>query len=265
MTTAAAAASASRPMKLPGKRNVIAIASGKGGVGKTWFSITLAHALAQAGKRTLLFDGDLGLANVDVQLGVTPRRDLAGVVAGHFALGEAAAPYPDGGFDIIAGRSGSGSLGTIPLTRLVALRSELQALSQQYDWVVLDLGAGLERPVRILASQTRACFVVSTDEPTSITDAYAFIKVTARDGLTEDIRIVVNMAASPRDGERTYGTLRKACQEFLKFEPPLAGIVRRDDKVKDAIRRQTSLLTRHPSSDAARDVEAIAETVCRLD
>src|ERR687883_1011346 len=110
------------PVRVAAPENLIAIASGKGGVGKTWFAITLAHALARLGRRTLLFDGDLGLANVDVQLGITPRRDLAGVVAGHFALGEAAAPYPDGGFDIIAGRSGSGSLGTVPLARLVALR-----------------------------------------------------------------------------------------------------------------------------------------------
>ena len=240
------------------KRNILAVASGKGGVGKTWFSITLAHWLARQGDRVLLFDGDLGLANVDVQLGVTPRRDLGSVVAGRVPLGEAATPYVEGGFDIVAGRSGSGSLGTMAMSRLTSLRQDLESFSQTYDRVVLDLGAGIERPVRMMAAAARTCLVVATDEPTSITDAYAFIKVTAMERLADNIQIVVNMAGSQREGERTYATLRKACNEFLKLDPPLAGVVRRDDKVKETIRRQSSLVTRHPNSEAARDVEAIA-------
>jgi flagellar biosynthesis protein FlhG len=243
------------------KRNIIAVASGKGGVGKTWFSITLAHAMAKAGKRALLFDGDLGLANVDVQLGVTPDRDLASVIAGEATLAQAATRY-EGGFDIIAGRSGSGSLATLPASRLMALRNELHALSQSYDWVVLDLGAGIERTVRLLTAQSRACLVITTDEPTSITDAYAYIKVTAMEQLADGVQIVVNMVSNQREGERVYGTLLRACREFLKLEPPLAGIVRRDDHVKDSIRHQASLLTRHPGSEAASDVEAIFQ---RLD
>ena len=259
-----APASLTRPPVEAGKAvrgNVIAVASGKGGVGKTWFSITLAHALARAGRRALLFDGDLGLANVDVQLGVTPRRDLASVIAGQATMGQAVGRYEAGGFDIIAGRSGSGNLATLPASRLTGLRNELHELGRGYDWVVLDLGAGIERAVRILVGQSRTCLVIATDEPTSITDAYAFIKVTAMDHLADDIRIVVNMAANAREGERTYATLRKACREFLKIEPPLAGIVRRDEHVKDSIRRQTALLTRHPNTEAALDVEAIARQV----
>jgi flagellar biosynthesis protein FlhG len=246
------------PTAVPGKRNIIAVASGKGGVGKTWFSVTLAHALARAGQRVLLFDGDLGLANIDVQLGMTPRRDLGSVIAGQTTMAQAVDRFEEGGFDIIAGRSGSGNLATLPPTRLIALRNELHAVAQDYDVVVLDLGAGIERAVRILVGRSRTLLVVATDDPTSITDAYAFIKVTALDRLADDIRIVVNMAGGTRDGERTYGTLRKACREFLKIEPPLAGIIRRDDHVKDSIRHQTSLLTRHPNTDAAHDVEAIA-------
>jgi flagellar biosynthesis protein FlhG len=247
------------PAIRPLKRNILAVASGKGGVGKTWFSITLAHSLAREGRRVLLFDGDLGLANVDVQLGITPRRDLGMVLGGKLPLAEAAQPYKDGGFHILAGRSGSGSLATIPIVRLVELREELEALAQNYDDVVLDLGAGIERPVRILTGAARTCLVVATDEPTSITDAYAFIKVTASERLLDDIRIVVNMAGSSREGERTYLTLRRACNEFLKLDPPLAGVVRRDDKVKESIRRQTSLVTRHPNSEAAQDVDAVVK------
>jgi flagellar biosynthesis protein FlhG len=249
------------PASLVRKRNIIAVASGKGGVGKTWFSITLTHALARAGRRVLLFDGDLGLANVDVQLGVTPRRDLSTAIAGDASLAQIATPY-EGGFDIIAGRSGSGSLANIPANRLISLRSELQRFAQNYDWVVLDLGAGIERTVRLLSGEARACLVVTTDEPTAITDAYAYIKVAALERLVDGVQIVVNMVANQRDGERTYGTLLRACREFLKVEPPLAGIVRRDDRVKESIRRQVSLLTRFPNTEAATDVEAVAR---RLD
>src|SRR5262249_33189627 len=137
-----------RPAAEPATGNVIAIASGKGGVGKTWFSITLAHALARAGRRTLLFDGDLGLANVDVQLGIAPRCDLGSVIAGRSTLTQAIGSYEEGGFDIIAGRSGSGDLASLPASRLALLRNELHGVGRRYDRVVVDLGAGVERGVR---------------------------------------------------------------------------------------------------------------------
>jgi len=252
--------------RAPASRNIIAVASGKGGVGKTWLSITLAHALAQAGRRTLLFDGDLGLANVDVQLGILPRGELASVIAGETGLEDVVTPFDGGagrnGFDIIAGRSGSYALANLPPPKIVALRSALQSFSAQYDWVVLDLGAGIERTVRYMAAQSRACLVVTTDEPTAITDAYAYIKLTALERLADGIRVVVNMAPSVEEGERCYATLLRACREFLKIEPPLAGIVRRDDQVKESIRRQSPLLQRSPNSDAARDVAQLAR---RLD
>jgi flagellar biosynthesis protein FlhG len=241
--------------------NVLAVASGKGGVGKTWFSITLAHALSRAGMRTLLFDGDLGLANVDVQLGLTPTHDLGGVIAGRIPLERARMRYEEGGFDLVAGRSGSGSLATLPGDRLVALRREIDQLGGDYDRVILDLGAGIERAVRLLTRGSRACLVIATDEPTAITDAYAFIKVARAEGLCADLRLVINMAASLRAGEHTYTALRRACCEFLKFEPPLAGIIRRDEHVRDSIRRQTALLNRHPGAEAAGDVERLAEYV----
>src|ERR1700728_1653179 len=105
-------------------RNMIAIASGKGGVGKTWFAITLAHALAKKGKHVLLFDGDLGLANVDIQLGLTPERDLGAVVEGTSTLPAAVTHYTEGGFDILAGRSGSGNLAMMTTQKLSELRND---------------------------------------------------------------------------------------------------------------------------------------------
>jgi flagellar biosynthesis protein FlhG len=244
-------------------RNILAVASGKGGVGKTWFSITLTQALAKMGKRVLLFDGDLGLANVDVQLGLMPKRDLNDVIRGRLSLENVIQEYPEGGFDIIAGRSGQASLSALPSQRLALLRDQLLEVSEQYDVVVADLGAGVDRTVRMLsASATRTALVV-TDEPTSLTDAYAFIKLGNAAGMSKNISIVVNMAASTTEGERTYKTLLKACENFLRLTPPLAGLVRSDPKVKETIRHQTPLLTRSPNSEAAEDVEKIARELWR--
>jgi flagellar biosynthesis protein FlhG len=150
--------------------NMLAVASGKGGVGKTWLSVTLAQALARKAKRVLLFDGDLGLANVDIQLGLHPHNDLAGVLEGSYALKDAIVAHPSGGFDVIAGRSGTGSLANLPAGRLQQLMDDLAALAPAYDRVILDLGAGLDRTVRQLAALARTSLVVATDEPTSLTD-----------------------------------------------------------------------------------------------
>ena len=237
---------------------IIAVASGKGGVGKTFLSITLSHALARRNQRTLLFDGDLGLANIDIQLGLMPQYDLGSVVAGKLSLNQAAMKYDNGGFDVIAGRSGSGSLANIPLSRLQLLGEDLALVAARYDRIVIDLGAGVEKSVRQLARAADTLLVVTTDEPTSLTDAYAFIKVTALERPNADIRIVVNASNSTREGDRTYQTLLKACQSFLKIAPPLAGIVRRDARVRESIRNQTPILTRSPNSEAALDIEAIA-------
>ncbi|MEE8393685.1 MAG: MinD/ParA family protein [Rhodospirillales bacterium] len=239
-------------------RNMIAVASGKGGVGKTWFAVTLAHSLAKKGARTLLFDGDLGLANLDIQLGLMPKHDLGSVIAGRLTLNQAVIPYDEGKFDIIAGRSGSGSLANTAASRLQILGDDLTLLAAAYDKVILDLGAGVERTVRQLTHNVGTCVVVATDEPTSLTDAYAFIKVTHMESPGMDIQILINIANSTREGERTYNTLLKASEAFLKISPPLLGIVRRDNKVREAIRSQTSILTRSPNSEAANDVEAVA-------
>lgn len=243
--------------------NIIAVGSGKGGVGKTWFSITLAHALSKMGKRVLLFDGDLGLANVDVQLGLMPKRDLNDVIRGRLGLDRVVQEYEDGGFDIIAGRSGQASLSALPSQRLSLLRDQLLDLSSEYDVVIADLGAGVDRTVRMLSATASNTLLISTDEPTSLTDAYAFIKLGNAAGMSKNINIVVNMASSVSEGEKTYKTLLKACENFLRLSPPLAGMIRHDTKVKETIRSQTPILTRSPNADAAEDVEKIAQYVLK--
>ncbi|MBL4748841.1 MAG: MinD/ParA family protein [Magnetovibrio sp.] len=244
-------------------QNILAVASGKGGVGKTWLAITLASALSAKDRKVLLFDGDLGLANLDIQLGLMPKHDLGSVIAGRLTLNQAVLPFPAGGFDIIAGRSGSGGLANIPTSRLQMLNEDLALLAQAYDHVILDLGAGVERTVRQLTHNVGRCLVVATDEPTSLTDAYAFIKLTHMERPSLDICVVINAANSTREGERTYNTLLKACEGFLKISPPLLGVVRRDPKVREIIKAQVPLLLRYPNTEAAKDVKSIVQKLLK--
>lgn len=261
--------------------NMITIASGKGGVGKTWFAATLAHAMAFKGKRVLLFDGDLGLANVDVQLGLTPEVDLANVVAGRVPFSAAVTPFDGGagsisdktipeaarrnaGFDVLAGRSGSGTLGSLSRNELAELVHSLKGLAEDYDYVICDLAAGIDNSAKILSTPSGKIYVVLTDEPTSLTDAYAYIKVMAMRYPDIPIEIVVNMAEDKAEGRRTFATLAKACENFLSFEPKLAGIIHRDPDVKQSIRQQAPIITRFPMSRAGKDVREIAEKAVKL-
>lgn len=243
--------------------NLLAVASGKGGVGKTWFSITLANALARMGKKVLLFDGDLGLANVDVQLGLMPRRDLNDVIRGRLSLDKVVQRFEEGGFDIVAGRSGQASLSALPSQRLAHLRDQILEVADDYDIVIADLGAGIDRTVRMLSAMAARTVLITTDEPTSLTDAYAFIKLGNAAGMSRNVSVVVNMASSEMEGEKTYKTLLKACENFLRISPPLAGMVRVDPKVKECIRHQTPILIRSPNTQAAEDVEKIAKSIWR--
>ncbi len=254
----------SHPVTIKRADNLIAVASGKGGVGKTWFSVTLAHALAKSGQKVLLFDGDLGLANVDVQLGLMPKRDLNDVIRGRLGLDKVIQRFEEGSFDIIAGRSGQASLSALPSQRLALLRDQLLEVAATYDVVIADLGAGVDRTVRLFSASSACTLLVTTDEPTALTDAYAFIKLGAAAGVSRNINIVINMATSVSEGEKTYKTLLKACENFLRLSPPLMGLIRQDARVKECIRSQTPILNRTPNAEAAMDVEKIAKRVMAL-
>ncbi|TAE31899.1 MAG: cobyrinic acid a,c-diamide synthase [Alphaproteobacteria bacterium] len=241
----------------PSKNNIIAIASGKGGVGKTWLSITLAHLFTRSGRRILLIDGDIGLANVDVQLGIAPTKDLTDVLRHQLPLKDAITHYHVG-FDVIAGRSGSTSLANLSPEKLLTLKKDIHNIAHHYDYVILDLGAGIEHYVQFLASLAARCVVVLTDEPTSLTDAYAFVKLCSTKLNKTELSVVVNQAATQKDGERAYDALNKACSNFLGTSPSLLGVIRRDNKVRDAIRAQSPLVEKSPHTTAATDAAAIS-------
>lgn len=256
---------------------LVAVASGKGGVGKTWLAITLAQDLAMRGRKILLVDGDLGLANVDIQLGLNPQGDLSAVLSGRRKLTDVIIrhEFSGGSFDILPGRSGAAALANLEVGLLDHVLRALRRLS--YDAVLLDLGAGIDAATRYMAAAADTLLVISTDEPTALADAYAVLKLHARDrnsggsaavpnpqlppGAQDnqaDVRLVINQAASPASGRRTYDILARACSTFLGQVPALAGVIRRDSRVPDAIRRQASLLSRHPNAPAAEDVARIA-------
>ncbi len=265
MTSDSNVVSISPPSLSPatGKKNIYLVASGKGGVGKTWFTITLAHALARAHQKVLVFDGDLGLANIDIQLGMSPEKDLGLVIVGRMGLKEVVTPYEAGGFDVIAGRSGSGDLADLSPQRLAMVKHAMVSLAQEYDIMLIDLGAGVGGIISDLSQIASHCFVVVTEEPTSITDAYAFVKLTHNAFRDMPIKIVINEAKNKQGGAQTFESFQKVCDRFLNYKPDLAGVIRADFHVPDSIRHQTPLLVRFPTSDAAQDVEAIAKGILR--
>jgi flagellar biosynthesis protein FlhG len=236
------------------RNNIVAIASGKGGVGKTWFAIALARALAASGSRVLLFDGDLGLANIDVQLGLGPRHDIADILAGRIGADDAVLHHA-GGFDILAGRSGNAALASLPETMLTALATIPGLVASRYDVVLLDLAAGVDATMRRLATVAASMLLLATGEPTSLTDSYAVLKRLARECPALEPAFVVNMAGSLAAGRATHSTLARAAAQFLGRTPRLAGIIRRDPAVPAAIRRQTLA---PPSSPACEDAAALA-------
>lgn len=243
--------------------NIILVASGKGGVGKTWFTISMAHLLAKKSRKVLIVDGDLGLANIDIQLGVLPPFDIGSLLEGKAELKDIIYTHKETGIDILAGRSGSGSLSQLNHSQLSLLRHELQMQALHYDWVFIDLGAGIGGTVRSLASMATSCYLIINDEPTSLTDGYAFLKVMRHSHPKMDFNIVINQVESYTLGEDTFNTFSKACERFINYQPTLSGIIKRDPLVKDSIRNQTSTIARFPNSDVVKDVKKAIKKLMR--
>ncbi|WXJ81431.1 Flagellum site-determining protein YlxH [Moorella humiferrea] len=233
---------------------VIAIASGKGGVGKTNIAVNLGLILARQGRRTLLFDADLGLANVDILLGLIPRYSLKDVVGGERRLEEIIVCGPHG-LLLVPGASGVQELADLAPPVRDRLIGELTSLAMGLDVILVDAGAGINRTVLSFAAAAGEAIVVAMPEPTSITDAYGLIKGLYRLNVT--MHLLINRAGWT-EGRQAADRLRGACQRFLQLDLPLLGIIPEDPRVGQAVRRQQPFCQAYPTCPAARALEEAA-------
>jgi flagellar biosynthesis protein FlhG len=245
---------------------IMAVTSGKGGVGKTFVSANLAAALARRGERVLVLDADLGLANLDVVLNLFPKITLHDVFTGKAKLEEAILPAP-GGFSVLLAGSG-----LVEYSRLTAeVRDQLlriiETVTPRYDRVLLDTGAGISDVVLFTISLATDVLVVATPEPTSLTDAYATIKVLATQQQRNHISLIVNQVSKAGEGRVIRGQLQQVVDRFVSpslgegkgpVKLDLLGEIPTDKSVREAVQRRQLLLEILPGCEAAKGVTAIA-------
>ncbi len=255
-----------RNPKSPATRT-LAITSGKGGVGKTTLSVNLAAQLATMGRRIVLLDADLGTANADVLCNLTPAGHLAHVVAGRKSIHQVITPAP-GGFHLIPGASGLATVAALAEHERQRLLDQLQLLEQDVDLLLVDTGAGIGPNVLGFLMAADEVIVVTTPEPTAITDAYALIKTLARqrEQLGQGppaVRILVNQAASEREARGVYERLAAVCRRFLSFVPRFAGHVVHDTVVGQAVRQRQLFVLEQPRSAAGLCMHRLAHRIDR--
>jgi flagellar biosynthesis protein FlhG len=236
---------------------VIAVASGKGGVGKTNLVANLAVELARSGKRVCVLDADLGLANVDVVLGLTPRESMLQVLRGERRLADVIVDGP-AGVRIIPAASGVEELTALSATDRLRLLDEVDALSGSLDVLLVDTAAGISSNVLYFTAAAAEVLVVVTAEPTALTDAYALIKVlAARYGRTEFL-VAVNMASSAADAEAAFRRLARVSERFLRVRLEYQGYVPFDDAVPRAVRHQQPVVELTPGTPASVGIGHLA-------
>lgn len=247
---------AGRP-KAGRRARVIAVTSGKGGVGKTNVSVNFSYALIGLGQEVMLLDADLGLANVDVLLGTVPSRHLGHALAGQADILDIIYEGP-GGLKLIAGGSGVGELADLPETELLRFIQSMRKLESQADYLVVDTGAGLGRSVRNFVLAADMVLVVTTPEPTAMTDAYALIKSVVQKNPAADIKLVVNQVESKAEGEEAVARLSAAMLRFLGATPDFLGAIPADREVPRCVRNQQPFFLAAPASQASMAVRTIA-------
>lgn len=239
---------------------VIAVTSGKGGVGKSNITANLGICLAQLGARPGILDGDLGLANISILLGMSPRHDLSDVITGRRRMAEIGTPGP-AGLLLFAGGSGLYDIANLTGQQLQRLLKSVDELEALCDLLLVDTGAGLNEAVIRLVLSAAEVLLVTTPEPPALADAYGMIKVIAQRSPGARVHVVINMVRRPGDGERVFASLSQTAARFLDFDLYLLGEVPFDPAVQRAVLEQTPVVLTYPHAAASRAVEGVARVL----
>ena len=242
---------------------VIAIASGKGGVGKTSLTANVSIALAMLGNKVLCIDGDLGLGNVHILYGMNPVSTLDQGVRKIKPISDIIEKGPQG-VDLIASSQGVFALANVQQEQMIALVHSLHTLTEQYDFILIDCAAGISHDVYEWSSFAQQLIVVVTPLIVSLADSYSFIKVLTQDIKSNEkkpVNIVVNACADAAEAQFVYGKLNNSCQLFLKRSLRFAGYIRRDSAVETAIQKRVPLMRDNPESNAAFGYRKVAECI----
>ncbi len=245
-----------RLMSETSRARTIVVTSGKGGVGKSNMALNISAMLGASGNRVALVDADMGMANLDVLADVNPIANISHVINGTRKLDEIIVDM-DCGVQLIPGASGLAELAELSEFQRAALLRQLSALEADNDVIVVDTGAGIGPDVITFAASAEKVLVVTTPEPTAITDAYGMIKVLSRSG-SGQIALLVNMANSRHEARTVYDRISDVARRFLGVRVLFAGYVPWDPKVGQAVRRRTPFVVDSPNCPASRCVAALA-------
>lgn len=245
------------------KTRVLAVASGKGGVGKSNFALNFALSLIEQNKKVLIFDVDLGFANIEVLLGLMPRETIATMIEKDLAVQDIIEEGPNG-LLFISGGNGFNELFQMNDLKLEKIFKEFGTLQGKVDYIILDTGAGLsyENLRFILAADD--VILVTTPEPTSITDAYSVVKMVQSIDPNVHLKLVVNQCISEKEGQQTADNFKQATEQFLGKEIGSLGCIPSDARVPEAVKRQQPLLLAYPNSESATAIRQIASGFLQL-
>ena len=255
-------ASGLRKMQNSQQIKVIAVSGGKGGVGKTNVSLNTAISLAQLGKKVLVLDADLGLANVDVMLGLRVKRNLSHVLSGECELDDIIIEGP-AGISIIPATSGTQSMVDLTPAEHVGLIRAFSDMQNQFDILIVDTAAGISDMVLSFTRAAQDVMLVVCDEPTSITDCYALMKLLSRDHDVYKFKVVANMVRSPKEGQQLFAKLTKVTDRFLDVALDLVGVIPFDENIRKSVRKQKVIVEAFPDSPASIAFKNLANRITK--
>ena len=253
-------ASGLRKMQDPQQIKVIAVSGGKGGVGKTNVSLNTSISLAKLGKRVLVLDADLGLANVDVMLGLRVQRNLSHVLSGECELDDIIIKGP-AGINIIPASSGTQSMVDLTPSEHAGLIRAFSDMQTQFDILIVDTAAGISDMVLSFCRASHDVLLVVCDEPTSITDCYALMKLLSRDHGIFKFKVVANMLRCPNEGQQLFAKLSTVTDRFLDVALELVAEIPFDENIRKAVRKQQSIVEAFPDSPASLGFKSLAKSI----